>query len=198
MRFCFPPSTIIDYLYTGCKGAPDVIVRSSRSTAPTVCSAVPKSSLSMGAERLGATDNLLFSGSGLYPVETIQGFFAQGRLASNWHQESRAGTQLTLPHRVFPLQIRTKKGADERTRTADLTSLRVIIRCCRGLHDVANPVYLSGFLFSALPRVAPYCVRLASVPNTGSGTSLSNYLKRDKRYWRRCQSRMQATLIKPR
>ena len=30
--------------------------------------------------------------------------------------------------------------------------------CCRGLHVLANPAYLSGFLCSALPCVAPYCV----------------------------------------
>jgi hypothetical protein len=29
---------------------------------------------------------------------------------------------------------------------------------CRGLHKVANPPYLSGFLCSGLLRVAPYCV----------------------------------------
>src|SRR5215204_4793330 len=30
---------------------------------------------------------------------------------------------------------------------------------CRDLHERANPPYLSRFLFCALPRVAPYCVR---------------------------------------
>ena len=29
---------------------------------------------------------------------------------------------------------------------------------CRALRGVANPAYLRAFLFSALPRVAPYCV----------------------------------------
>jgi hypothetical protein len=29
---------------------------------------------------------------------------------------------------------------------------------CRGLHRVANAAYLRGFLFPALPCVAPYCV----------------------------------------
>jgi hypothetical protein len=29
---------------------------------------------------------------------------------------------------------------------------------CRGLHRLANPLYLKGFLFPALPSVAPYCV----------------------------------------
>src|SRR5215207_1687145 len=32
------------------------------------------------------------------------------------------------------------------------------MRCCRGLHLRANPAYLSRFLSSALPYVAPYCV----------------------------------------
>src|SRR5918995_2210613 len=30
---------------------------------------------------------------------------------------------------------------------------------CRGLHRLANPAYLSRFLFSALLRVALYCAR---------------------------------------
>jgi hypothetical protein len=30
---------------------------------------------------------------------------------------------------------------------------------CRGLHSLANTAYLGGFLFPALPSVAPYCVR---------------------------------------
>src|SRR5918994_7727679 len=29
--------------------------------------------------------------------------------------------------------------------------------CCRGLHELANPAYLSRYLFPGLPRVAPYC-----------------------------------------
>src|SRR5918996_1351157 len=29
---------------------------------------------------------------------------------------------------------------------------------CRDVHRLANPVYLERFLFSGLPRVAPYCV----------------------------------------
>ena len=31
------------------------------------------------------------------------------------------------------------------------------MRRCSGLHGVADPVYLSHFLSSALPSVAPYC-----------------------------------------
>jgi hypothetical protein len=30
---------------------------------------------------------------------------------------------------------------------------------CRDLQGVANPLYLSRFLFCGLPCVAPYCVR---------------------------------------
>src|SRR5918993_5651853 len=49
----------------------------------------------------------------------------------------------------------TKKRADERTRTADL-----LIRVRqRGLQELADPSYLSGFLFCDLPCVAPYCAR---------------------------------------
>src|SRR5215216_1109225 len=32
------------------------------------------------------------------------------------------------------------------------------VRRCRGVQRLANPAYLKGFLFSALLRVAPYCV----------------------------------------
>src|SRR5215211_5730345 len=31
--------------------------------------------------------------------------------------------------------------------------------CCRGLHGLANAPFLRRFPFSALPCVAPYCVR---------------------------------------
>jgi hypothetical protein len=59
-----------------------------------------------------------------------------------------------------------KKRADERTRTADLVSLRVIHRALQGCAGVAIPPYLNGFLFSWLLRVAPYCtpggIRLVS------------------------------------
>src|SRR5829696_3085943 len=30
--------------------------------------------------------------------------------------------------------------------------------CCRGLLKLTYPAYLSGLLFSVLPRVAPFCV----------------------------------------
>src|SRR5215211_9219328 len=30
--------------------------------------------------------------------------------------------------------------------------------CCRGVQGLANPAFLSKFLCSALPSVAPYCV----------------------------------------
>jgi hypothetical protein len=48
--------------------------------------------------------------------------------------------------------------ADERTRTADLISLRVIGHVLQGLAQECKSPYLSRFLFSRLPRVAPYCV----------------------------------------
>src|SRR5215207_5776625 len=52
-------------------------------------------------------------------------------------------------------QIDTEPRADERTRTADLISLRVIGQALQG---VANAAYLEGFPFPALLRVAPYYV----------------------------------------
>jgi hypothetical protein len=53
-------------------------------------------------------------------------------------------------------QIDTEPRADERTRTADLISLRVIGQALQGF---ANAAYLEAFPFPALLRVAPYCVR---------------------------------------
>jgi hypothetical protein len=52
-----------------------------------------------------------------------------------------------------------EKRADERTRTADLISLRVRIHALQGLPEVANPRFLGQFPFCALPCVAPYCAR---------------------------------------
>ena len=48
-------------------------------------------------------------------------------------------------------QIDTEPRADERTRTADLISLRVIGQALQGF---ANAAYLEGFPFPALLRVA--------------------------------------------
>src|SRR5215203_5183066 len=56
--------------------------------------------------------------------------------------------------------------------------------CSRGLHRFANPPYLGRFPFSALPRVAPYCVpggvRVVSIspfllPYTGGVTKDDKY-----------------------
>jgi hypothetical protein len=52
----------------------------------------------------------------------------------------------------------SKERTDERTRTADLISLRVITQRCGGVQGVANATYLEGFPFPALLSVAPYCV----------------------------------------
>jgi hypothetical protein len=59
-----------------------------------------------------------------------------------------------LPYLTFYLQNSTFWRADERTRTADLISLRVIGQVLQG---IANCPYLSRFLFPGLLRVAPYC-----------------------------------------
>ncbi|MDQ5827733.1 MAG: hypothetical protein M3441_26630, partial [Chloroflexota bacterium] len=45
-------------------------------------------------------------------------------------------------------------------------------RCCRGLLRVANLAFLSSFLFSGLPRVAPY-----RVPGGVSVVSISPFLR---------------------
>ena len=52
------------------------------------------------------------------------------------------------------VSVHRVKRADERTRTANLISLRVIRQA---LHELANPAFLGGLLCSALLRVAPYC-----------------------------------------
>ena len=61
-------------------------------------------------------------------------------------------------HTTFYLQILTGKRDDERTRTADLISLRVIDHALRGLAEGCNTRILRPVSFSGLPRVAPYRV----------------------------------------
>jgi hypothetical protein len=63
-------------------------------------------------------------------------------------------------HPTFYLQITTKKRAEERTRTAHLSTLRVrgqwllsVARLCKSRID-------KGFTFTALPTIAGYCVRV--------------------------------------
>src|SRR5215212_4230312 len=67
--------------------------------------------------------------------------------------------------------------------------------CCRGLHAVAKPAYLSRFLFSALLRVARHCVpggvRMVSIslsrpqPAPPRARYGSSTLRRPLRFWRR-------------
>ena len=64
----------------------------------------------------------------------------------------------TLPYLTYYLQNGTFWRADERTRTADLVSLRVICQPLQGFALVAKPPFLGGFLFPDLQSVAPYCV----------------------------------------
>jgi hypothetical protein len=50
------------------------------------------------------------------------------------------------------------RRADERTRTAyPSSSYECSVTRCRGLHRVANPTFLGGFLCSVLQVVAPFC-----------------------------------------
>jgi hypothetical protein len=60
---------------------------------------------------------------------------------------------------TFYLQISTKKGADERTRTADLTSLRVIIQVLQGFASMCNLPISIGF---SIPLTAVRCTLLRS------------------------------------
>jgi hypothetical protein len=73
----------------------------------------------------------------------------------------------------FTCKSAKNKRADERTRTADLISLRVITQALQG---VANPVYVRRFLFSRLLSVAPYCVpsgiRVVSIASSYSSDTI--------------------------
>jgi hypothetical protein len=52
-----------------------------------------------------------------------------------------------------------KKRGDERTRTADLISLRVIIHALLGIAQAYKYCISKPVPFCTLPCVAPYCVR---------------------------------------
>jgi hypothetical protein len=75
---------------------------------------------------------------------------------------------------MFYLQIAIKWRADERTRTADLESLsECAVSSCWALHRIANHAYVSGSLFSLLPTIAGYCVRVrVKLGSSGVGSSL--------------------------
>ena len=76
---------------------------------------------------------------------------------SGWHQKGQARPDPIIRLFAFYLQIATKR--EPTSGLEPLTcSLRVIIRRCRGLHEVANPAYSKRFPFSGLLSVAPYCV----------------------------------------
>ena len=59
----------------------------------------------------------------------------------------------------FTCKLKETTRADERTRTADLPSLRVINRALQGFARACKTPISKGFSFSGLPCVAPYCVR---------------------------------------
>ena len=58
----------------------------------------------------------------------------------------------------FLLQMSVKREPTSGLEPLTLAHYERSIRRCRGLHELANPAYLSRFLFSGLPVVAPYCV----------------------------------------
>ena len=80
-----------------------------------------------------------------------------------------------------PCSSKDIRRADERTRTADLISLRVINHVLQGF---AYDAYLEGFPFPALPSVAPYCV-LSGVKMV-SGVRGLRMLKQLRRYRKLC------------
>ena len=57
-------------------------------------------------------------------------------------------------------------------------SLRVIGHVLQGVAGLANPVYLSRFLFSGLLRVAPYCapsgIRVVSISPVNSPDTVAH------------------------
>jgi hypothetical protein len=63
--------------------------------------------------------------------------------------------------------LQAEKRADERTRTADLISLRVIIHVLLGFAQDCETRISKPILFSALPCIATYCapsgVRVVSI-----------------------------------
>ena len=74
---------------------------------------------------------------------------------------------------MFFLQIATKRRADERTRTADLTSLRVIGHPLQTFALVCKSRIDKGCIVSGLLRVGPYCIPGGiRVVSGGDGLSL--------------------------
>jgi hypothetical protein len=74
---------------------------------------------------------------------------------SEFHRQTPPDLTIMLRTR---LPMRRIRRADERTRTADLLQLRVITQALQGVQRCANHAFLSSFLSSDLPNVAPYCV----------------------------------------
>src|SRR5918995_175575 len=69
---------------------------------------------------------------------------------------------MVLTHHVactFSLQIATKYGADKRTRTADLISLRVIVHALQGCAGGCKSCIFRGVSFL---RLAAYCTVVRS------------------------------------
>jgi hypothetical protein len=89
-----------------------------------------------------------------------------------------------------PEDLSIKKGADERTRTADLISLRVICQVLLGLLELANAVFLSDFSALgccmlhriALAVVSEWCQKYSDVhlrPRTPFARPLGDNLSTD-------------------
>jgi hypothetical protein len=56
--------------------------------------------------------------------------------------------------------VQSVQSADERTRTAGLISLRVISQALQGCAQGCKCRISKGILFSRLPTIAGYCVRV--------------------------------------
>ena len=68
------------------------------------------------------------------------------------------GPATSLEDYLFLWDLQAKSRADERTRTADLTSLRVIGHVLQGCAGDCKCRIFKRFPFSGLLSVAPYCV----------------------------------------
>ena len=115
--------------------------------SPNLCSEVART-------RVGATNP-----RPLHSLDTLDGSYDRRGYGGGVGLATAANPRTSLPRSsLFSSHLQGKRRADERTRTADLVSLRVIHQALQWVHVLANPASLRGFLCSGLLRVAPYCV----------------------------------------
>ena len=80
---------------------------------------------------------------------------------SEWYQEALSDKSQSYFLSEYSAYLCWLGRADERTRTAyPCSSYECAVSGCWALQGFANPAYLEGFPFPALPTVAGYCVRV--------------------------------------